>query len=80
MERRTFLRSCAFAGGAAGLTQLLAEASAAQPFKAYSRALLVDEFGAAIKTRDLVVNRNYLFKYPYAGTPYPYPPPYPPPP
>ena len=69
MERRNFLRSCAFAGGAAGLLQRLSEARAGQPFKAYSRARLVDEFGDPIKARRLVVNRNYLFNYPYAGTP-----------
>ena len=69
MERRTFLRSCAIAGGGAGLGQLLENASAGQPFKAYSRTLLVDAYGDPIKARRLVVNRNYLFNYPYAGTP-----------
>ena len=71
MERRTFLRSCALAGGtgvAGGLVQKLAVAAAGQ-FKSYSRARLVDEFGEPIRSRKLVVNRNYLFNYPYAGTP-----------
>jgi Rieske Fe-S protein len=69
MERRTFLGSCAIAGGAAGLAQLFSQAVAGQPFKAYSRARLVDAYGDPIKARRLVVNRNYLFNYPYAGTP-----------
>jgi arsenite oxidase small subunit len=69
MERRTFLGSCAIAGGGAGLAQLLTQAWAGQPFKAYSRARLVNEYGDPIKAKRLLVNRNYLFNYPYAGTP-----------
>jgi arsenite oxidase small subunit len=69
MERRTFLRSCAIAGGATGLAQLLEQALAGQPFKAYSRARLVNGYGDPIKAKQVVVNRNYLFNYPYAGTP-----------
>lgn len=69
MERRSFLRSCAIAGGTAGLAQCLKQAWAGQPFKAYSRARLVDAYGDPIQARRLVVNRNYLFNYPYAGTP-----------
>jgi arsenite oxidase small subunit len=69
MERRTFLQSCAIASGTAGVAQFLARARAGQPFKAYSRARLVDEYGDPIKAKRLVVNRNYLFNYPYAGTP-----------
>jgi len=35
----------------------------------YGRTKLVDEFGDPIKTKSLAVNRNYLFAYPYRGTP-----------
>ena len=69
MERRTFLRTCAFAGGSAGVARALAQARAGQPVKAYPRARLVDEYGDPIKAKRLVAHRNYLFNYPYAGTP-----------
>src|SRR5829696_3853193 len=69
MERRDFLRSCAAAGSAAGLSRWWTDAMANQPAKTYPRARLVDANGAPLKAKQLVVNRNYLFNYPYAGTP-----------
>jgi len=69
MERRNFLRTCALAGSAAGVAQWLSRAVAGQSIRTYSRARLVDGDGQPIKAKRLQVNRNYLFNYPYAGTP-----------
>ena len=69
MERRDFLRTCAVAGGAVGIGEWWTSALANQPIKTYPRARLVDGYGAPLKAKRLVVNRNYLFNYPYAGTP-----------
>ncbi len=68
MERRDFLRTCALAGGF-GLPGWCGRALAGQPVKPYTRTRLVDANGAPIKAKKLVVNRNYLFNYPYATTP-----------
>jgi len=69
VERRQFLRTCALAGGATGISQWLSAATANQAAKAYPRAKLVDADGQPIKAARLLVNRNYLFNYPFAGTP-----------
>lgn len=62
------MRICA-AGAvlAAGNPSALAMANAAPRF--YSRVLLVDESGQPVKASNLVPDRNYIFHYPYAGTP-----------
>ena len=69
MERRNFLRTCALAGGAVGISGKWRDALANQPVKPYPRARLVDANGEPIKAKRLAVNRNYLFNFPYAGTP-----------
>ncbi|MEP7181057.1 MAG: twin-arginine translocation signal domain-containing protein [Betaproteobacteria bacterium] len=68
MERRRFLESCAVLGGAAGLAGVR-EAWADVAPQPYRRAELVDAHGGAIKARSLEPDVNYLFHYPYAGTP-----------
>src|SRR4051794_23542389 len=75
MERRRFLRTCAWAGGAGGadcvlgISRWMNEARAGLTARTYPRARLVDAGGQPIKAARLLVNRNYLFNYPYAGTP-----------
>src|SRR5574340_712337 len=66
MQRRDFLRACAAACAAGGLP-----AHAAEPLVAhrYQRTLLVGTDGAALDPAALAPEQNYLFNYPYAGTP-----------
>ncbi|HYR01596.1 MAG TPA: hypothetical protein VET86_16260 [Casimicrobiaceae bacterium] len=68
MERRKFLESCAALSGAAGLGALPAAWAAAPP-RLYERAQLVDVHGAPLRAGALAVETNYVFHYPYAGTP-----------
>jgi arsenite oxidase small subunit len=66
MERRDFVRVCA-----AGLTATSVPLAAAGPAtpKRYTRAKLLDANGAPLKASALAVNKNYVFFYPFQGTP-----------
>jgi arsenite oxidase small subunit len=66
MDRRDFIHTCALSAAVAGLPALAQEK--ASP-RYYHRALLVDAVGAPIKSRNLAAQRNFIFHYPYAGTP-----------
>lgn len=66
MERRGFVKACAVAALATTAPPLPA-ASAAPRY--YGRAQLVDETGQPIRARTLAPQRNFIFHYPYAGTP-----------
>jgi Rieske Fe-S protein len=68
MERRRFLETCAAMSGAAGLAALPRAWAGAAP-RIYDRARLVDAHGAPLKVRSLVADTNYVFHFPYAGTP-----------
>ncbi|MGC2519916.1 MAG: (2Fe-2S)-binding protein [Burkholderiales bacterium] len=65
MERRTFMMACAASALAAPLQAMPADAKP----RFYSRARLVDPGGRPIKSRTLAANRNFIFHYPFAGTP-----------
>jgi arsenite oxidase small subunit len=74
VKRRRFLHTCAAGGAAAGtaaiesmLTRAWAQGTAAS--REYPPARLVDLHGTPLKARDLATNRNYVFNFPYAGTP-----------
>ena len=67
MERRRFLGGCAAFSGAGGLTALSAWADGAPRF--YDRATLVDQFGDPLRVKGLKDETNYVFHFPYAGTP-----------
>ena len=71
MERRQFIRVCAAGGGAVSATALARAAAVAGPVQAkrYARAKLVMAGGAALRAAQLAVHKNYLFFYPYEGTP-----------
>ncbi|MEO7391315.1 MAG: (2Fe-2S)-binding protein [Ramlibacter sp.] len=69
MDRRSFIESCT--AGAACLSAaaaIPASAADARP-RDYSRALLVDERGDAIKASLLKPRTNYVFHYPFEATP-----------
>lgn len=69
MDRRSFVHTCAWGSG--GLAAALSSgswASQVQP-RSYGRAVLVDELGEPIKASTLKVQHNYVFHYPFEGTP-----------
>jgi len=65
MERREFLRTCAAAAAAAPLT---VGAKDLQP-RLYSRTRLLDDGAGPLRASRLAVGRNYIFHYPFEGTP-----------
>ena len=68
MERRDFVKLCT-ASAALGATLRGALAAIDAQTRLYQRTLLVDQEGRPFKARLLQPDRNYLFHYPYAGTP-----------
>jgi Rieske Fe-S protein len=69
MDRRSFIESCT--AGAACMSAAVAVpvfAADAKP-KSYARALLVNEQGDAVRSRDLKPQANYVFHYPFEATP-----------
>jgi len=54
---------------ATALTASLPAAAADASPRLYSRALLVDAAGRPLSARSLPANRNFIFHYPFAGTP-----------
>ena len=67
MERRQFLGTCAALSGVAGLPALSAWADATPRF--YDRATLVDPNGSPLRVRGLADETNYVFQFPFVGTP-----------
>jgi Rieske Fe-S protein len=67
VQRRRFLTACA-AAGAAPLC-LGAGVTSEMPARLYARTLLVDVHGDPIKAASLSPRTNYVFQYPYQGTP-----------
>ena len=75
MERRDFVRLCAT--GVAGSCGLAVGASSnaaqavAEPLtpKRYARAKLLGANGAPVKASTIPINKNYVFFYPFQGTP-----------
>jgi arsenite oxidase small subunit len=65
MQRRDFMLACA---ASALTTTLPATAADASP-RLYSRARLVEASGKPLRARSLAANRNFIFHYPFAGTP-----------
>ena len=65
MQRRNFVFACAASALAASLPATAADASP----RLYARARLVDPAGTPLKGRALPANRNFIFHYPFAGTP-----------
>ena len=65
MQRRNFMLACA--ASALGVSLPAASADAKPRF--YARARLVDPGGRPLRARALAANRNFIFHYPFAGTP-----------
>jgi len=65
MQRRNFMFACAASALAASLPATPADASA----RFYSRARLVDPAGRPLRAHALPANRNFIFHYPFSGTP-----------
>jgi len=65
MQRRNFVFACAASALAASLPATATDASP----RLYARARLVDPAGRPLRARALAVNRNFIFHYPFAGTP-----------
>lgn len=65
MERREFVKFCAASALAGGPGTVAADS---QP-RLYTRALLVDERGAPLRSGAIPANQNLIFHYPFAATP-----------
>src|SRR2546423_5253924 len=65
MYRRDFMFACAASALAASLPATPADASP----RFYARARLIDPSGRRLKAHELPANRNFIFHYPFAGTP-----------
>ena len=68
MQRRQFLSACAAIAGASGVGAMNGEWTSATP-RLYSRSRLIDHFGEPIKVAGLATRTNYVFQYPFTGTP-----------
>src|SRR3990172_8424335 len=66
MERRDFIKICA-ATAAIGAQPALAARNVEPRF--YSRGGLVDDHGQPLKASSLTAGENYIFHYPFEGTP-----------
>jgi arsenite oxidase small subunit len=66
MQRRHFIKLCA-ATCAVGPHEMLSAENLSARF--YSRVQLVNESGVPLKAASLVAGRNYIFHYPFEGTP-----------
>jgi arsenite oxidase small subunit len=64
MERREFMLGCA---AALAMSPVAVRADARPRY--YGRARLVDAAGRPLKASELPADRNFIFHYPYAGTP-----------
>src|SRR6266481_8710014 len=65
MQRRDFMFACAASALGASLPATPADASP----RFYARARLVDPSGRPLAAHALPANRNFIFHYPFAGTP-----------
>ncbi len=68
MQRRQFLSACAAIAGASGVGAASGEWASATPHL-YMRTRLIDQHGDPIKVAALATRTNYIFQYPFAGTP-----------
>ena len=67
MERRRFLESCVAMSGTASMMARPAWADIAP--RLYARVRLTGATGSPLKARSLVAETNYVFNYPFVGTP-----------
>jgi arsenite oxidase small subunit len=69
VDRRHFIKFCTSAAAAVAAQPEALLAAGEAIFKRYASTLLVDGDGGAFKASALKEGTNYLFHYPYAGTP-----------
>lgn len=69
MDRRRFVETCATGAACLGAAAAVPAFAADAKPKAYARSLLVDEQGRAVPASKLRRETNYVFHYPYEGTP-----------
>ncbi len=69
LARRSFVRLCAGAAAAAGLSPGVLARAGAAPLKRYARVRLTDADGGALRASSLQAGRTYVFNYPYVTTP-----------
>ncbi len=67
MRRRTLFKACALAAGAWSLGG--ASAVAELRFQDYPKVRLLERDGAPLRAAAIEAGRNYVFAYPYLGTP-----------
>ena len=67
MERRDFIRVCTASAIGLGAQRAFA-AGDAKPLH-YARTLLTDKAGRPLLAKNLAVGENYVFNYPFEGTP-----------
>ncbi len=67
MERRDFIRVCTASALGLGAHQAFAVGDA-KP-RQYARTMLTDDTGRPLQASRLAVGENYVFNYPFAGTP-----------
>jgi len=67
MQRRRFIGSCVAVSGTLGFAARQAWADGAP--RLYERTRLVDAAGAPLKARALAAETNYIFHFPFVGTP-----------
>jgi len=67
MERRDFIRVCTASAIGMGARQAFAVGDA-KP-RQYARAILTDDAGRPLLAKALAVGENYVFNYPFQGTP-----------
>ncbi len=68
MERRDFIHVCAASALGLGTQPAFAAATDAQ-LRQYARTRLTDESGQPLRVSHLTVGENYVFHYPFEGTP-----------
>lgn len=68
MERRDFIRVCAASAIALQGASAQAAAADARP-RSYGRAQLIDDGRRPLRASQLAVGENYVFHYPFEGTP-----------
>ncbi len=69
MDRRRFLGACAALVGLSGPRMAAADEPPAVFYRSYPRARLVGPRGERVRASRLIPQENYLFFYPYRGTP-----------
>jgi len=68
VERREFMKACAAGAALAARPGAALATQNAEP-RSYAPALLANELGQPVTASDLARGKNYIFHYPYGGTP-----------